>query len=171
MQEVSLQGNIPNGDLIDHCLELLNDPNPMLRQWLAICLGHIWENNENARWIAVRNTAHEKLQALLDDNVPEVRAAAVYALGTFISSAIDRTDHANTMDHSIAIMLINKVGADSSPLVRKEVICALQWMVIIFENNFIAIAYQLKEEEREKTKENAHLSPYPTTINNGKVLK
>ncbi|CAG2120590.1 unnamed protein product, partial [Medioppia subpectinata] len=136
-QEAALQGNTPsNGNLIDHCLEQLQSQcsdgysapigsTPLLRQWLAICLGHIWENNANARWIGTRNTAHEKLFVLLEDPVPEVRAAAVYALGTFINSVTERTDHANALDQSIAITLINKVLNDSSPLVRKELLVAL----------------------------------------------
>jgi regulator-associated protein of mTOR len=128
----------------------LPDSDPLLRQWLAICLGHIWENNNSARWIGTRNTAHEKLFVLLEDPVPEVRAAAVYALGTFINSATERTDHANALDHNIAITLINKVLNDSSPLVRKELLVALHWLVLIFENCFVAIIYQKMEEEKAK---------------------
>lgn len=47
-----------------------------------------------------------------------MRAAAVYALGTFLNSSTERTDHANAIDHSIGMMLINKVANDGSPLVR-----------------------------------------------------
>ena len=36
------------------------------------------------------------------DPTPEVRAAAVFALGTFIHSCSDRTEHANTVDQNIA---------------------------------------------------------------------
>jgi hypothetical protein len=49
----------------------------------------------------------------------QVRAAAVYALGTFISSVTERSEHANNIDHSIAMTLINTVSHDMSPLVRK----------------------------------------------------
>ena len=49
----------------------------------------------------------------------QVRAAAVYALGTFISSVTERSEHANNIDHSIAMTLINTVSYDMSPLVRK----------------------------------------------------
>jgi regulator-associated protein of mTOR len=49
----------------------------------------------------------------------QVRAAAVYALGTFISSVTERSEHANNIDHSIAMTLINNVSHDMSPLVRK----------------------------------------------------
>jgi hypothetical protein len=49
----------------------------------------------------------------------QVRAAAVYALGTFVSSVTERSEHANNIDHSIAMTLINTVSHDMSPLVRK----------------------------------------------------
>ncbi|GFG29093.1 hypothetical protein Cfor_00263 [Coptotermes formosanus] len=140
-QEVALQGS-----LVSICLEQLGDPNPLLRQWLAICLGRLWTNYDKARWCGVRDIAHEKLYTLLSDPVPEVRAAAVYALGTFISSVTERSEHANNIDHSIAMTLINTVSHDMSPLVRKELVVALQWMVLLFENSFLSVA--LQEEGR-----------------------
>lgn len=66
-QEACLQGN-----LIAICLEQLNDPHPLLRQWVAICLGRIWQNFDSARWCGVRDSAHEKLYSLLSDPIPEV---------------------------------------------------------------------------------------------------
>ncbi|XP_069683368.1 regulatory-associated protein of mTOR [Periplaneta americana] len=140
-QEVALQGS-----LVSICLEQLGDPNPLLRQWLAICLGRLWTNYDKARWCGVRDIAHEKLYILLTDPVPEVRAAAVYALGTFVSSVTERSEHANNIDHSIAMTLINTVSHDMSPLVRKELVVALQWMVLLFENSFLSVA--LQEEGR-----------------------
>ncbi|PNF16965.1 Regulatory-associated protein of mTOR [Cryptotermes secundus] len=136
-QEVALQGS-----LVSICLEQLGDQNPLLRQWLAICLGRLWTNYDKARWCGVRDIAHEKLYSLLSDPVPEVRAAAVYALGTFISSVTERSEHANNIDHSIAMTLINTVSHDMSPLVRKELVVALQWMVLLFENSFLSVAFQ-----------------------------
>lgn len=49
----------------------------------------------------------------------QVRAAAVYALGTFMNSVVQRSEHANNIDHSVATMLLNTVSHDMSPLVRK----------------------------------------------------
>lgn len=66
-QEACLQGN-----LIAICLEQLSDPHPLLRQWVAICLGRIWQNFDSARWCGVRDSAHEKLCSLLSDPIPEV---------------------------------------------------------------------------------------------------
>lgn len=77
--------------------------------------------------------AHDKLYPLLTDPIPEVRASAVYALGTFISSVIIRSEHANNIDRSIAMNLLTMVSNDMSSLVRLELVAALQWMVIQIE--------------------------------------
>ncbi|GBL97969.1 Regulatory-associated protein of mTOR [Araneus ventricosus] len=143
--------------IVSICLEQLSDPNPKLRQWVAICLGRMWNNYEQARWCGVRDSAHEKLEALLSDANPEVRAAAVFALGTFLNSTTERTDHANAIDHSIGMMLINKVANDGSSLVRQEVLAALQWFLIIFENQFVAVGFQYMEEEKAKETSTNHL--------------
>lgn len=66
-QKVAVQSS-----LISVCLEQLSDPCPRLRQWVAICLGKLWDNYEKARWTGVRDTAHEKLYTLLEDPSPEV---------------------------------------------------------------------------------------------------
>lgn len=84
-QEAAVQGS-----LVSICLEQLNDSSSQLRQWVAICLGRLWDQYEKARWTGVRDNAHEKLYNLLYDPCPEVRAAAVYALGTFINSVAER---------------------------------------------------------------------------------
>lgn len=60
------------GSLVSICLEQLNEPNSLLRQWLAICLGRVWHGYDQARWAGARDMAHEKLYRLLEDSVPEV---------------------------------------------------------------------------------------------------
>lgn len=103
----------------------------------------LWQNFEKARWSGVRDLAHEKLYPLLKDPIPEVRAAAVFALGTFISSVTDRSEeHANNIDRIIAITLIESVSEDMSPLVRLELAAALQWMVLLFESQFVTVYLQ-----------------------------
>lgn len=143
-QEVAYQAN-----LIAFCLEQLDDPDHMLRKWLAICLGTSWDNYEDARWCGVRSCAHEKLYTLLDDPDCEVRAAAVFALGTFINSSTERTDHANTIDHSIGMKLVSTSLYDSSVLVRHELVVSLQYLVLAFESQFLKLEQVAKEEERK----------------------
>lgn len=133
------QANALKGQLVSICLEQINDPNPILRKWFAICLGNLWQNNEAARWSGARDLAYEKLYTLLKDPVPEVRAATVYALGTFISSTLDRTTHANDLDRQIAMHMLECVSSDMSPLVRMELVAALQWIVKLFDNNFVEV--------------------------------
>lgn len=76
-----------NARLLQICLSQLNEPDSMLRRWVVFALAKLWENYEEAKWAAIRELAHEKLCILLTDPVPEVRAAAVYALGTFIGNS------------------------------------------------------------------------------------
>lgn len=145
--------------LVSVCLEQLNEPSlqtnstdpycSRLKQWLALCLARLWEDYEQARWCGVRDSAHEKLYALLDDDSPEVRAAAVYALGTFISSVTERSEHANTIDQQVAMTLLNRCKEDMSWLVRRELVAgALHWMVRLFESAFVSVA-ALEEGKRE----------------------
>ncbi|MBN3307550.1 RPTOR protein, partial [Amia calva] len=141
-QEACLQGN-----LIAICLEQLNDPHPLLRQWVAICLGRIWQNFDSARWCGVRDSAHEKLYNLLSDPIPEVRCAAVFALGTFVGNSAERTDHSTTIDHNVAMMLAQLIN-DGSPVVRKELVVALSHLVVQYESNFCTVALQFMEEEK-----------------------
>ena len=68
MQEACYQNNV-----ISICLEQLEEPNAVLKQWLAICLGRLWRKCDDARWRGVRDSAHEKLYNLLWDEVPDVR--------------------------------------------------------------------------------------------------
>ncbi|XP_065066347.1 regulatory-associated protein of mTOR-like [Rhopilema esculentum] len=144
------QDSCCKGNMIALCLEQLNDPHPMLRQWLAICLGLIWTNYDAARWCGVRDSAPEKLTKLLTDPLPEVRASAVFALGRLIANTGDRSDHANMVDHGTATTLASVVGQDGSPLVRKELVVAFHGQIIQFENNFGAVAIQFLEEDKKR---------------------
>ena len=145
-------------------MEHLDDNEPVLRQWLAIALGRVWDSYEPARWRGARNNAHEKLFELLKDPVAEVRAAAVFALGTFINSCEDRTEHANSLDHSIALNLMNTVSEDGSPLVRQELVVALQHVVLAFESNFVNVKKQaLEDEDRQRMQQ--LMENYPQLTN------
>jgi regulator-associated protein of mTOR len=79
-----------------------------------------------------------------------VRAAAVFALGTFMNSVGERTEHANSLDHSIALNLLNSVSDDASPLIRRELVVALNIVVKVFEANFVTVCRIAMEEENAK---------------------
>lgn len=137
-------------NLIATCLEQLTEQRASVRQWVALCLGIVWTKYAPARWSGVRDSAYEKLFPLLQDPSPEVRAAAVFALGTFMGNDADRSDHATAIDSVIGMQLTNTCCLDASPLVRKELVVALQWLVLHFDGQFTAVAYQAEEEERNR---------------------
>lgn len=64
----------------------------------------------------------------------------MYALGTFINSVWERSEHAKSIDHSVVMTLLNTVSGDMSSLVRKELVAALQWMVLAYEHAFLIVA-------------------------------
>ncbi len=89
-----------NSDYLTLCFELLSHEEVMkcrmLCLWLLIGLGRLWSDHEKARWWAVRNVAYETVEEFLNDDVPEVRAAAVYALGCFVHNRSE-TEHATVV--------------------------------------------------------------------------
>ena len=72
-----------------------------------------------------------------------------------------RSEHANSLDHNIALHLLNTVLQDGSPLVRRELVVALQWVVNNFMPNFVSVckALQDDDEERHKAAPPSTLSP------------
>jgi hypothetical protein len=118
--------------LISTCHGLLTDKtsrdyhSPLLRQWCCICLGLSWQNYPEARWEGVRMLAHHNLIELVSDPVPEVRAAAIFALGTYIGCGQGNeadVEQTNKIDSEIVNALIKRY--DIVFLVRKELIVAL----------------------------------------------
>lgn len=57
---------------ISNALEMLDEKDRLLRQWIVIGIGLAWHNAPASRWSAIRDSAHEKLFPLLQDPIPEV---------------------------------------------------------------------------------------------------
>lgn len=119
-QEAALQGN-----MLSACLEqAAGGGGDALRQWACIALGRLWRGWDAARWAGVRDLAHEKLFPLLRATHAPLRAAAAFALGTFVAAGgcWPRTEHANALDHQVALELAAHAPLDASPLVRCEIL-------------------------------------------------
>ncbi|KAL7264205.1 hypothetical protein ACSBR1_002206 [Camellia fascicularis] len=128
-----------NSDLIHLCLRYLQ-PNdiqtePLLLQWLCLCLGKLCEDCPEARVIALRADAL-KLHALLSDPQPEVRASATFALSNLLESGSDSCedwseiseeiqDNKKMKDEISIVQSLLAVVSDGNPLVRLEVAIAL----------------------------------------------
>ena len=69
------------------------------------------------------------------NHVLQVRAAAVFALGTFISNV--KSDHANSINLSVGMKLVH-VANDGSPLVRKV---RLLWLVFTYYLHLLIVSF------------------------------
>jgi WD40 repeat protein len=61
---------------------------PRLRTWLCICLGNFFKGNVTTQIKGFHVGAHLRLIARLNDDSPEVRAAACYALSCLLSTSL-----------------------------------------------------------------------------------
>ncbi|KAE9421438.1 hypothetical protein Angca_002232, partial [Angiostrongylus cantonensis] len=143
------QENLTKKGYVNLCTELLSENQAkdcrLLKLWILIGLGRLWADYDPARWQAVRLVAYAKVLKELDDNAPEVRAAAVYALGCLVKNRSETNEHAATIDQEICDELCFKCTKDGSVLVREELLIALQWYIIDFEQRFAKIFWDLSE--------------------------
>eukprot|EP01083_Nonionella_stella_P076133 207304_1 len=96
----------------------LDSQNPILRRWAVLFFAKLWERFPDARGVCMEDEFHTDISKRLDDKVPEVRAAAVYALG----GLIDGPPAPVTLRLGGACA---RLASDGSPLVRMEVTIAL----------------------------------------------
>ncbi|ODH46222.1 hypothetical protein GX48_07689 [Paracoccidioides brasiliensis] len=134
-------------ELFEACLTHLMDvENPLLRQWSCLCLSMLWLDFPEAKWVGIRCSAPPRLCELALDPVPEVRAAMLYALTSFIGIP-DLTDQVAQIEESIALTVM-PMGSDGSVLVRKELLVFLSTFVKRYQNKFLVVAYEQMLEER-----------------------
>ncbi|KAK9920305.1 hypothetical protein M0R45_028863 [Rubus argutus] len=129
--------------LIHACLKHLQGPTPnetqtepLFLQWLCLCLGKLWEDFTEAQIFGLQADAPAICAPLLAEPQPEVRASAVFALGTLLDVGSGSCRDGNGGDEeydddekiraeiSIVRSLLSVVS-DGSPLVRAEVAVAL----------------------------------------------
>ena len=113
------------------CLAHLGDENPLLRQWACLCLSQLWHDFAEAKWQGIREGAHLGLCELATDNVPEVRAAVLYALTSFFGIP-KMSEEVAKIAGSLLIMT-----ADGSNMVRKELVIFLSMFVKRNEGKFL----------------------------------
>jgi regulator-associated protein of mTOR len=149
------------GNLLQVCLAQLSETDPLLRRWAILCMAKLWESFEDAKWVAVRESAPDKLCTLLNDSVPEVRffyiktnfqvrAAAVYALGTFIGGG-EGNDQRMNIEMNLGLRLMVVTG-DVSSIVRKELIVSLSRLVRCYERKFKDTVAELINEDKNSSR-------------------
>lgn len=135
--------------LIKICLSQVGLPasdNPLLRQWVALCLSMLWKNFPDAKWAGIRCSAHARLCRTLDDPVPEVRAAVTHALTNFIGIP-EMTEQIEEMEENITASLLT-ISNDGSHLVRKELVIFFSAFIGRYESKFIVAAYEDMIQEK-----------------------
>ncbi|XP_012089724.1 regulatory-associated protein of TOR 1 [Jatropha curcas] len=121
-----LRGSIPNDGQTE----------PLFLQWLCLCLGKLWEDFTEAQMIGLQADAPAICAPLVSEPQPEVRASAVFALGTLLDvggnacrdgvAVDDECDDDEKCRAEISIVRsLLSVVSDGSPLVRAEVAVAL----------------------------------------------
>ncbi|EXB42394.1 Regulatory-associated protein of TOR 1 [Morus notabilis] len=136
-----LQGSTPNDAQTE----------PLFLQWLCLCLGKLWEDFPEAQIIGLREDALAIYAPLLSAPQPEVRASAVFALGTLLDvgselcrdgvGGDEESDNDEKIRAEISIIeSLLSVASDGSPLVRAEVAVALGRFSFGHNNHLKSIA-------------------------------
>ncbi|XP_062181842.1 regulatory-associated protein of TOR 1-like isoform X2 [Phragmites australis] len=164
-----------NAGLIDVCLRHLQPENPhdaqsepLLLQWLCLCLGKLWEDFPEAQLLGLQSNAPEIVIYLLSEPQPEVRASAVFALGNLLdmgSSSLNGADDDSDDDEKVkgeinVVRSLLQVSSDGSPLVRSEVAIALTRFALGHNKHLKSIA-----AEYWKPQTNSLLKSLPSLAN------
>jgi regulator-associated protein of mTOR len=153
--------------VFDNCFERLEEDDFLSRQWMALCIGQMWDGNDDIKIYGVDRGTQDKLIAMLADNSAEVRTAALFALGTFMgaSSSADSnrrggggTGSMYHLDERTHFRLEVAVGTgaalttrdDASPMVRKELLVLLSCLVKEWRGYFVIAAWTYWEEEHKR---------------------
>lgn len=157
-----------NSGVMETLLSQLNESDAQLRRWSIIgislfflqnyssanhihffiifysfihtALGRLWDGFDEAKVRAMSSSikAVEKICILLQEPSPEVRAAVLSALGSFIGGA-DNDDVRASVELNIGLTMMVAL-ADASPLVRKELVISLSRLIGVYRVNFAAVA-------------------------------
>ncbi|KAI0756148.1 hypothetical protein C8Q80DRAFT_1115762 [Daedaleopsis nitida] len=160
--------------VFDACFTHLDEGDFLLRQWSALCIAQIWDGNDEIKEYAVEEGFQDKLIALLSDDSPEVRAAALYALSTFLGasgssdltklggggsgtmSQLEERIHFR-MEVAVVTGAALAIKEDASPMVRKELLVLISCLVKEWRGYFIVCAWLYWEENRRYKQGDTHL--------------
>lgn len=137
-QEACLKSN-----LVSICLQHIQcscamdgQAEPLLLQWLCLCLGKLWDGFSDAQLVGIQARAPGILKQLLSHPQPEVRASATFALGTLIAAGNEVVSDSSSLDDDYEdeerqraeqdiVNILLEVLYDGSPLVRAELAIGL----------------------------------------------
>ena len=117
--------------------------------WVILAFSKIWENNDVTKYKAIRSNVRKYIPPFLEHKSPEVRAATLYAYGTFFSDVANgyKPEVQKLIKDDEVFFATNAgLGAnDGSPLVRKEYVYALSRFI---SGNIREMSHVIYELER-----------------------
>ena len=152
--------------VFDNCYERLDDPDFLLRQWTALCIAQMWDGNDEIKVYGVDRGTQDKLTGMLADDSTEVRAAALYALGTFMGASgsadpnkqggggtgtmfqLEERIHFR-MEVAVATGATIAIKDHASPMCRKELLTVISCLVKEWRGYFVICAWLYWEEDRK----------------------
>lgn len=152
--------------VFDHCYERLDELDFLLRQWTALCIGQMWDGNDEIKVYGVDRGTQDKLIGMLSDDSAEVRSAALYALGTFMGASgsadpnkqggggsgtmyqLEERVHFR-MEVAVATGATLAIKDDASPMCRKELLVVISCLVKEWRGYFVVCAWLYWEEDRK----------------------
>jgi regulatory associated protein of mTOR len=180
----SISRDFPHGQaacwgerVFDNCYDRLDDPDFLLRQWTALCIAQMWCCNDEIKVYGVDRGTQDKLIGMLSDDSAEVRAAALYALGTFMGAdgLADRNKQGGggtgtmyqleervhfRMEVAVATGATISMKDDASPMCRKELLTVISCLVKEWRGYFVVCAWLYWEEDRKWRSTMGHHSSY-----------
>ena len=151
--------------VFDNCYDRLEEHDFLLRQWTALCIAQMWDANDDIKVYGVDHGTQDKLIAMLSDDSAEVRAAALYALGTFMgaSGSAEPTKEGGggtgtmyqleervhfRMEVAVATGATLAIKEDASPMCRKELLVVISCLVKEWRGYFVVCTWLYWEEDR-----------------------
>jgi regulator-associated protein of mTOR len=152
--------------VFESCFARLSEDDWLLKQWCLLCVAQLWADHDEAKALALREGYQDHLLQALRNPAVEVRAAALYALGTFLgASALPRDSDSSQggggtgaqigigereqlqVEAGIAYTSLLRVKEDASPMVRKELVILLSCVVREWRGWFVCAAWAYLEQE------------------------
>lgn len=136
-------------EIIEQCLKQLSDhDNPLLRQFSCLCLSNLWKDYPPAKTAALERQAHARVRDRSHDPVPEVRAACLDALTSFVGTG--EIEPAIQLEEETLASVVVAMGMDGSIMVRKELTVFYSTFIKKYEKRFMVAAWEQLLEERDK---------------------
>lgn len=163
-----------NNDVFKSCFTRVESDDWLLKQWSALCIAQMWADGfDAAKRVAIKEGYQDQLIFMLKDESAEVRAAAMYAIGTLLGASgmpagsaekggggtgaqIDMTERGQLkLETGVAQACVLQAKEDASPLVRKELVVVLSCVAREWRGWFVCAAWIYHEDDARQARREA----------------